>query len=52
MTPRLLKLRCDLCGSRLREGQYVYSRWTRHRYCWDLDACRARARRKKRRTSV
>jgi hypothetical protein len=31
----LTKHRCSICGSRLREGQYVYSRFTKNRYCTD-----------------
>jgi hypothetical protein len=27
------KFRCALCGKRLAEGGYVYSRFTRNRYC-------------------
>jgi hypothetical protein len=32
----LTKYRCAICGTRLREGQYVYSRFTKKRYCLDV----------------
>jgi hypothetical protein len=48
MKARLLKLRCDRCGSRLREGRYVRSAWTKKRYCGELDSCARRARKKAR----
>jgi len=34
--PALTKYRCAICDVRLREGQYVYSHWTKNRYCGDL----------------
>lgn len=40
-------MRCARCGKRLRaDGLYVYSRWTRNHYCFDMDACGRRAKRK------
>src|SRR6188472_213175 len=48
VTPRLLKLRCDRCGSRLREGRYVFSSWTKKRYCSDIDGCSKRTRKRTR----
>lgn len=48
MTPKLLTIRCDICGTRLREGRYVRSSWTKKRYCGDLDGCRKRSRRRAR----
>jgi len=38
---------CALCGKRVREGQYVYSRFTGNRYCIGMEACRARAKKRK-----
>ena len=35
--PALTKYRCAICDARLREGQYVFSRFTKNRYCCDLD---------------
>lgn len=34
--PAFTRYRCAICDVRLREGQYVYSHWTRNRYCGDL----------------
>ena len=31
----LTKYRCAICNVRLREGRYVYSRFTKNRYCLD-----------------
>jgi len=36
---------CARCRKTLREGDYVYSRWTRAHYCLDFKRCDARARR-------
>lgn len=38
--------RCARCGRRLKEGRYVYSRFTRNRYCIDVVECGKRAARK------
>jgi len=46
--PRLTKLRCAICDRRLREGEYVYSRFTRQRYCIDVQRHTEIARKKKR----
>jgi hypothetical protein len=35
---------CHRCGIRL--SVWLYSQWTRERYCTDIDACAKRARRK------
>jgi len=40
-------LSCARCGKRVREGQYVYSRFTKNRYCVALDDCARRAANKK-----
>jgi len=29
------RYKCAICGARLVEGRYVYSRFTRNRYCID-----------------
>ena len=42
MKPALTRYRCAICQRRLREGQYVFSRWTRQRYCCDLDCKKKR----------
>lgn len=34
--PALTSYRCAICDVRLREGKYVYSRFTKNRYCGDL----------------
>jgi len=34
--PALTKYRCAICNARLREGRYVYSRFTKSRYCIDV----------------
>jgi hypothetical protein len=26
--------RCAVCGRKLKADHYVYSRWTKQRYCW------------------
>jgi len=42
MTPKLpplTKYKCTICGKRLREGRYVYSRFTTHRYCANVTEC-------------
>lgn len=31
----MTKHRCAICGRRLREGEYIYSRHTGNRYCTD-----------------
>lgn len=31
--------RCARCGRRLRRGRWVYSRYTRARYCWPGEGC-------------
>jgi hypothetical protein len=33
---KLTRYRCAICGARLREGGYVYSRFTGSRYCLDV----------------
>ena len=42
---------CAQCGKRLRgsstDGGYVYSRFTGNRYCIGMEACRARAKKRK-----
>ena len=48
MKPRLTKLRCAICDRRLREGEYVYSRFTRQRYCIDVQRHAEIARKKRR----
>ncbi len=37
---------CAICGRRARPEAMVYSRFTRSRYCAELDACHARGRRR------
>jgi len=39
---------CDRCGMKLKSGVWVYSVWTKSRYCTQLDACAKRARKKTR----
>lgn len=36
---------CTRCGAKLKEGAYVYSSWTKNRYCARIDACSTRAKR-------
>jgi hypothetical protein len=45
MPATFMEARCSRCGSRLRQGHYVYSRFTGNRYCSNLDACTRRAKR-------
>lgn len=45
MSAKLTRYRCALCGRRLREGAYVYSRWTGNRYCATIDCKTKRKRR-------
>jgi hypothetical protein len=35
-TAALTRYRCAICNARLREGRYVYSRFTKNRYCLDV----------------
>jgi hypothetical protein len=39
---------CAICNRRLEEGRYVYSHWTRQRYCLDDQRHRQLLRKKKR----
>ena len=41
---------CACCGKRLKPDQWIYSRWTRNRYCWEVVPCLERARKKRRST--
>jgi hypothetical protein len=43
MPPKTRVLSCARCGKRVREGTYIYSRFTKNRYCIDMDACARRA---------
>ena len=43
----MTKHRCAICNARLREGQYVYSRFTRNRYCIDTERHTAIVRRRR-----
>lgn len=45
--PPKTKYHCTICGTQLREGRYVFSTWTRHRYCSDVTACHKAAKKKK-----
>jgi len=42
-------LSCARCGKRVREGTYVYSRFTKNRYCIKLDECARRVANKSKR---
>ena len=44
------RYRCAICDRRLEEGRYVYSRFTRQRYC--IDTKRHEQLRKKRRRAA
>jgi hypothetical protein len=44
MTTSIRSHRCHRCNKRL--STWLYSQWTRERYCTDLEACAKRARRK------
>ncbi len=37
---------CARCGKQLRGEEWLYSRFTRLRYCTDVDRCAKRAQRK------
>lgn len=41
------RYRCAICNRRLEEGRYVYSRFTRNRYCADEKRHEAIARKRK-----
>ena len=47
MTAKATRLtyRCAICGKRLGD-KFVYSPFTHARYCSDVDACKARAKRR------
>jgi hypothetical protein len=36
---------CARCGKQLRNEQWLYSSWTKNRYCLNIDSCGRRARR-------
>ena len=38
--PKLTAFRCAICGRRLREGRYVFSRFTKSRYCIPGPGCK------------
>jgi hypothetical protein len=38
---------CGRCGAKLREGEYIYSRFTKARYCIAMDVCAKRAAKKR-----
>jgi len=38
---------CARCGRRVREGEYVYSRFSKNRYCIKLDECARRTAKRK-----
>jgi len=42
--PKLTKFRCGLCGRRLPENEYVYSRFTNTRYCLEGKCRKTRTR--------
>jgi hypothetical protein len=45
--PPLTSFSCARCGRRLRQDRWVYSRFTRNRYCIEIDACEKRAKKGK-----
>ncbi len=51
MTTTIKTYPCAICGKRARSEQMLFSRFTRKRYCADLEAdleaCRKRSRRKR-----
>lgn len=42
------RYRCAICNRRLEEGRYVYSRFTKQRYCIDTQRHTELARKKRR----
>jgi len=48
--PPLTKYKCTICGKRLREGRYVYSRFTKQRYCALVTECHKAIKRRKKTT--
>jgi len=44
--PPLTGFRCARCGRQLRQDRWIYSRFTRNRYCVEIDACETRAKKK------
>jgi len=47
-----MKYPCARCGHRSKAEQMTFSKWTRNRYCADLDACTRRKKRAERREAV
>jgi len=44
---------CAVCGKRLAADELrIYSKWTRNYYCFDMAACRRRAKRRGRRSAA
>jgi hypothetical protein len=43
-----MDLYCARCKRRLKEGRYVYSRFTKNRYCIDVVECGKRAKTRRR----
>lgn len=43
--PLTTRYKCGRCGHRDAAERMVFSRWTRSRYCQDINACAKRARR-------
>jgi hypothetical protein len=39
MARKLSRYRCAVCGRRLPEERWVFSTWTRNRYCWPSEGC-------------
>lgn len=44
--PKVSYQHCDRCGKRIKT--WLYSPWTKHRYCTDIDACSRRAKKRQR----
>lgn len=38
---------CGRCGEKTETGRHIYSKYTKNYYCWDIDACEDRAKKKK-----
>ncbi len=42
-----MKHHCARCGRRLKDGHWIFSRWTTSRYCYAGEGCQKKTRSKK-----
>ncbi len=42
-----MSYRCERCNRKLKAGHWIYSTFTKTRYCWPGEGCQRKARSKK-----